>query len=361
MVVREHFSADYREARAKFRDAAAAAGARLEPFVNEVAKGPSGEILATDIAWLGPDNAARVLVTISATHGVEGFFGSGVQIGSFATGIARDLPPGTALLAIHAINPSGFAWLRRVTEENVDLNRNFVDYDRPLPRNDGYVELADAICPAEWSEAARRAAGERLDAYGAQHGAAALQRAVTGGQYTYPDGLFYGGAKPTPSRRILLHVAEKHLARARRVAVIDYHTGLGPYGHGERIVIHPPASAGLARAREWYGDAITSTALGTSASSDVVGDALTGIETALPAVEVTGVALECGVRPLRETLDALRADHWLHSHGTLDSAEGRAIKRAIRDVFYGDADDWKDMVFEQAVALQREALRGLVG
>ena len=143
--------------------------------------------------------------------------------------------------------------------------------------------------------------------------------------------------------------------------MIDYHTGLGPYGHGERIVVHAPGSAGLARARDWYGDNVTSTALGTSTSSDLIGDLITGLATALPTVEVTGIGLEYGIRPLAETIDAVRADNWLHHHGTVESGQGREIKAQIRAAFYGDADDWKDMVFGQAVDAQRCALAGLAG
>ena len=101
--------------------------------------------------------------------------------------------------------------------------------------------------------------------------------------------------------------------------------------------------------------------LGTSRSADVMGDMLTGLERALPQAEVTGMALEFGVRPWQETLDAIRADNWLHLHGSIASKQGRDIKAVMRDSFYGDAADWKDMVFEQAMYAQRRALHGLTG
>jgi hypothetical protein len=361
MGANQYFASSYAEARQKFRDAAMAAGAQLQAEANDRAQGPAGEALTTDIAWLGPADAKRVLVTVSATHGAEGFCGAGVQTGTFRSGAARDLPRGTALLAVHAINPYGFAWVRRVTEDNVDLNRNFIAFSAPLPRNDGYDLLADAICPVEWDQAALATAKARLDEYGARNGAAALQRAITGGQYSHADGIFYGGRAPGWSRRTILAIAARHLAAAERVAVIDYHTGLGPYGYGERIVTHPAGSAGFARARQWYGDNITSTSLGTSRSSEVTGDLMLGLEEALPEAEVTTMALEYGVRPLQETIDAVRADNWLHTRGRLDTPQGRDIKAMMRATFYGDADDWKDMIFEQAIDAQRRALRGLAG
>jgi hypothetical protein len=361
MPVRDYFSGDYREARRKFRDAATRAGAALASHVNPKMKGPSGEDLAADVARLGPREASRVLITISATHGAEGFCGSGAQIGSFEAGLGRELPADTALVAIHAINPYGFAWLRRVTEDNVDLNRNFVDHSAPLPRNPGYDELADAICPSEWQDAALAAARRRLEAYGSKHGAAALQFAITAGQYNHADGVFYGGGQPTWSRDTLVKIVDEHTAHARRVAVIDFHTGLGPWGYGEPIVTHAPNSPALARARQWFGDRVTSTALGNSSSADVQGDILNGIEKRHRRVDFTGLALEYGTLPLHEVLDAVRADNWLHVHGDVRSAQGREIKARVRDAFYGDKDDWKGMIFEQAITAERNALRGLAG
>ena len=152
MAAKNYYSRDYEEARQHFLDRAGAAGAALDARAHPLT-GPKGEALSTDIAWLGPSDAERVLVTISATHGVEGFCGSGAQVGWLESGLYREQPAGTAHLMIHAINPHGFAWLRRVTEDNVDLNRNFVDHDATYPENPGYEALASTLCPKEWDEA----------------------------------------------------------------------------------------------------------------------------------------------------------------------------------------------------------------
>ncbi len=94
------FSDDYGEARTKFLDAARNAGA--EPWSETLAaRGPDGAELSTDVAWLGPRDAAHVLVTISATHGVEGFFGSAVQVEWLRRSRAEPLPPGFAALHVH--------------------------------------------------------------------------------------------------------------------------------------------------------------------------------------------------------------------------------------------------------------------
>lgn len=226
MTVASYFSSDYDEARGKFLGAAASAGAEIAHIRNP-ARGPGGGELFTDTAWVGPKDAARVLVTMSATHGVEGFCGSGVQVGWFDKNLHMEMEDGFALLAIHAINPHGFAWLRRVTEDNVDLNRNFIDHNAPYPTNEGYDELHEAICPREWNDAAIAETGKVIEAYLAKHGARSLQSAISGGQYSHADGLFFGGHAHTWSHDTLLKIFADHLAKARHVAVIDYHTGLG--------------------------------------------------------------------------------------------------------------------------------------
>src|SRR6185295_899647 len=128
----------------------------------------------------GPDDAAKVVVTISATHGAEGFCGSGFQVDWLARNGAAALPRGTAALFVHAINPYGFAWLRRVTEEGNDLNRNYVDHGKPYPDNPGYDEIADLIIPRELDGPVAKEAAEKLAAYRHRVGAQAFNVALSG-------------------------------------------------------------------------------------------------------------------------------------------------------------------------------------
>ncbi len=360
MTASSYFSSDYARSRARFLDAATAAGARRGSHANP-APGPGGLALSTDTAWFGPADAKAVLVTISATHGAEGFCGSGAQTGWFESGLHRELPPEVALFAIHAINPSGFAWLRRVTEDNVDLNRNFLAHGGDYPKNQGYDELHAALCPRDWDDASLAESAQVIEAYREEHGAWVLQKAIAGGQYNHADGIFYGGNAETWSRGAMVRILRENLSGARRVAVIDYHTGLGPRGHGERICVHQPESDGLARAEDWYNGDVTSPYLGSSVSTELHGVNTLGMEEALPGAELTAIAIEYGTLPTEQVKLALRADNWLHLYGEPGSVKGRAIKDQIREAFYQDADDWKDMVWDRAVETQRLAIAGLAG
>jgi hypothetical protein len=301
-----------------------------------------------------------VVYAQSGTHGVEGFCGSGIQVGWLEQRLHRELPVDTALLLAHAMNPYGFAWQRRVTEDNIDLNRNFIDHAGDYPVNEGYETLRDAICPADWSDEGRQAADGVLMSYARDHGEMALQSAISSGQYGDADGVFYGGRAETWSNRTLTELLRRHAGHVRHVAFIDLHTGLGPYGVGEIMNNHGPGEPGFDRVIQWFGGEATSVNAGSSSSPPVSGDTTLGVVRALPRAEVTGVTLEYGTVSLREVFEAVRADNWLHVHGDLRTPTGRAIKAQIRSAFYPDKDDWKRMVFERSVDVLRRSLAGLV-
>jgi hypothetical protein len=358
MSANAFFARDYSGARALFLEAAKPHAARLRTLRHPL-RGPQGEQLFCDAAWVGPTDATRVLVTISSTHGIEGFCGSGAQTSWFRTGEVRELPPGLAQLHIHAINPHGFAWLRRVNEDNVDLNRNFVPHIGPYPENPGYETMAAALNPPEWTQAAQAATKQQLEAYAKRHGRAAWQAAVSGGQYTHPDGIFFGGHAPTWSHRMLATLFRDWLARARHVAIVDFHTGLGPRGYGELIWALPAGQSGFERAVQWYGPDVTSPDAGTSTSAVLSGTNGEGFVRFLPQAELTAIALEYGTIDLADVLDAVRADNWLHNHADLAGEESRRIKLQMREAFAPADPAWREAVWARAEEILRKTGFGL--
>lgn len=367
-----YFSKGYSEARRKFREVARAVGGEAVAH-HQPAPGPddataeaSGlprvdrdEPLSTDIAWLGPRDARRLLLAQSGTHGVEAFCGSGIQIGWLCSGRHRKLPPDTAMLLIHAINPHGFAWQRRVNEDNVDLNRNFVGHGGGYPANEGYEQLRDSICPREWTPESRAAADKVLFDYRDQHGAMALQGAIMSGQYSHADGVFYGGRRASWSQTTLATILDRFGRRVQEVGFIDLHTGLGPHGYGEIISNHESDRAALARVRDWYGSEVTTSEDGTSSSAPILGDINNGVASAMPQANVTGITLEYGTVPIEQVVNSVRADNWLHIHGRPASDQGREIKQEIRGAFYPETDEWKQLVYERSVDVLERTLDGL--
>ncbi len=359
---REFFSRDYADARGRFIGAADAAGLAVERHRNEAVRGPRGEELTTDVVRIGPADADTVVFASSGTHGVEGFCGSGVQVGWLKEGVHSEIPGGVALVLIHAINPHGFAHERRVNEDNVDLNRNFRDHATPPPHNAPYAEIHAHLIPRDWEGDARKAADIAILDYIAKRGQRTFQAAVSTGQWEYPDGLFYGGTAPVWSNRLWRRLIRAHAGGARRIVHLDFHTGLGAYGDCEVIFgLNTVAAADLARARAWWGKVTNTAAEGESLSAPVQGVNPGALVEEAPGAEVTAVALEYGVVPVMDTLFALRADHWLYSRGNGDTSTelGRAIKRQIRGAFYGESDDWYERIRAKGTEVLRQAFKGL--
>lgn len=359
MQVNQYFSADYQQARRAFVDAALAAGGNVESFLNPASE-QGGEQLFTDIALLGPEDAENILVLMSGTHGVEGFGGSGVQVGLLREDISGRLQPNTGLVMIHAVNPYGFANLRRFNEDNVDLNRNFVDHCQSYPENQEYDQLADIIAPRTLSAYTDVSSALSILWYRLRYGSARLQHAVTHGQYSHPQGLFYGGRFATWSNRRLHEIAERYLAGAARVIVIDLHTGLGPYAYGEVILNDPEDAPAYQRAVTWWGEErVKSTIKGESVSAHLSGTVKVAFSRMLPDTEVTAVGLEFGTLPPMDVFKAIRAENWLCHHGGPDHADAIKIKQQLLRAFYPDDELWKCKVWEQGRLVVEQALANL--
>ena len=353
-----HFAASYAEARAGFLAAAKRHGLQVETALNPL-EGAQGEDLATDTVLLGAADAESLLVVTSGTHGVEGFCGSGCQRALLDDDdMAKRLEAaGVAVLLVHAVNPYGFSHLRRVNEDNVDMNRNFREFADTTELNPAYAQVHDLLLPAEWppTEANRAAIFAAIG----KMGMPAFQSAVSAGQRSHKEGLFYCGNAATWSNKTIRSLLKKHGAGRNRIGWIDIHTGLGPHGHGEKIFAGANDAAELARAKAWWGADVMSYYEGKSASAEVQGSMVMSIYAECPQAEVTGMGLEFGTVPFEDVLSALRGDHWLAIHPDAAPARADAIRSAIRDAFYIDAGEWKAMVLGQSRTAVLQSVLGL--
>jgi hypothetical protein len=351
----DHFPHDYREARNAFIQACEAADLGVTSRLNAAIKGADEKPLFLDTTIIGARDATKALLMISATHGVEGYFGSAVQTGLLREGIAA--PKGTKIVMLHALNPFGFSWDRRVNEDNTDINRNFIDFKNP-PKNPPYDELADAIILPGITPEEMKRANAKLRAYSDKHGAMALQAAISTGQYNRPDGIYYGGAQESWSAKALKDVFREELKDVKKLTVIDFHTGLGKHGAAELIVEDAPGSAAYKRAKAMWGERVLSSESGESVSPPLHGtvdQAVAGW--AKNNFELTYAALEVGTKPSREVFTALRRDNWLCLNAKPNDPAWHTVKRELRDAFYPDTTEWKRMVWAHAMA----AVKGTLG
>ncbi len=363
----QYYPADYRQARANLLNILEKQTGLLEhEAIRHAVPGAAEEPLFTDIVWLGRKDADNVLFLISATHGVEGFAGSAIQYDVLQQLSKTALPDKLAVVIIHALNAWGFSHQRRVNEDGIDLNRNVVDFDSsPDEERLGgvsYSTLANFLIPPDndWNTA-----NQQLLHFTQTHGEATFRSTVTRGQYTHPTALFYGGNKPSFSRQLIERKLTEWQLDQRQVLVLDIHTGLGPFGHGELICDHPADSPASRKARQWFGPLVSIPESGDSCSIP-----LTGLMDYLwhAAMRADGMylTLEYGTYSVMRMLEVLRRDHWLYAQAGNDlpdfsAREAQTIRAELREFFNPDSALWRESVLFRARHIIRTGWQRLLG
>lgn len=353
------FSESYSQARNKFIQASGKIGGVIESYIHPL-QGPDNGTLAIDVTLLGAADAKTFLVISSGTHGVEGFAGSAIQTGALRESLLTQLSPRTAVLMIHAINPYGFAYLRRYNENNVDLNRNFVDHNKPYPLNPGYEVLANILTPSSLSFSDDIKAYWKILRYWLKHDMVQLRSAVSSGQFNHHDGLFFGGHAPAWSNVTIRRIFEKYLGQAEQVIFLDIHTGLGECGAAEVITNERKETGSYQRAVKIWGDLVKTTRSGESLSTHVHGPIKLAIPKMAPNAEVTAATLEFGTVNRRAVLWSLRAENWLLNQGKKNHPAAADIKADLLNAFYPTDEEWRKKIWLQGKSAIEMAL-GYIG
>lgn len=356
------FKLSYREARSGLMDRLD----RLPPQLVQThqswkhpLKGPHHEDLELDWFFLSQHTTpANVLILISATHGTEGFTGSAIQ--SYIVEELADLLTENSdlgVILIHALNPWGFAWIRRYDHEGIDINRNFIDFDADPMADENYKELHEALFKLPYNNIS-----EVIKHYQQTWGEDTFTEIITRGQYQTPGGLFFGGTNKSWSRMVLEEACQTSvLSDAKQIAIIDLHTGLGPYGYGEVINDHTPATPGFDFAKQWYG---------ANAQSPLLGESYSAPKTGLldyhwhSLLDNRGcfVTLEFGTYRMQDLLTTLIEEHrYQHS---LQADQTRNIDheevKNLFNFFYPQDTVWKELVLFRASQIVGLAVKGLL-
>lgn len=350
----DNFSETYHEAREKLLTACQDGWAH-EAMRHPLAC-PKGRPIFTDILWRGPQDAERVLVLCSGTHGVEGFTGSALQH-QFATGTTA-LPDGMAVMLIHAVNPFGFAHLRRVNEDNIDLNRNFVDFSQGRPENAAYATIDALVNPTEWSVEIASGIASGIADIRAKTPYLEFLKMISGGQYDFPRGIQYGGSGPCWSRRTMEAAWQARLSHARLVVQIDIHTGLGPSGEGVLMMAADDHEPHKAITADWFGPMMVTRRPANRVETILGGYMNAGLEQALGGW-IMPMTLEYGTEPGETVMMTMIEDNWLTHHGDPASAQGREVKQRILRAFYPSAPEWRGKILARGEEVIRKAVAGM--
>ena len=198
--------------------------------------------LTMDIIEILPKNNKNLLWISTGLHGIEGFIGNFV-LQEFVDHIVSEIDlNNTHVVLIHGINPYGMLHKRKVNENNIDLNRNFVNSFSDLPINNGYENLKSLLLPKKLGS---NLFLEKMKFYMSAvsalftYSASSIREACLVGQYSYGTGFYYGGEQAAKSTRILMSLLDTYMETPYEKRIfLDVHTGYGP--KNQMMIINSP-------------------------------------------------------------------------------------------------------------------------
>jgi hypothetical protein len=254
------------------------------------------------------------------------------------------------------LNPYGFAYVRRPNEDNVDPNRNFLTEGESYAGSPpGYAELNGLLnpeCPPSALEPFRIKALLAI----ARMGLPALKQAIAGGQFDYPRGLFYGGARPTRTNEVLAANLGRWVQGCDEVVHLDYHTGLGPSATYKLLIDFPLSDRQRSRLVERFGPDSFELCDPTLTSYHVRGGFDRWCMAQVPGCEYLHLCAEFGTYGPIQVLGGLRAENQAHHWGNpTDRATARAKER-LKELFCPASPHWRSRCYETGAGLVEKAI-----
>jgi predicted deacylase len=346
MLVNDCFSPDYYTARKCFCEQATTLDWRQESHLIR-------EDLSIDVAistYL--PNRPTILVT-SGVHGGEGFFGSAVQLALLESG---SLATNINWVFIHALNPYGFANLRRCNEDNIDLNRNFLlpgeEYQGSSPiyskisplLNPEHIGKIDLFVP------------KMLGAI-AKYKLANIWQAVAEGQYDFPKGLFFGGQAASKTQQILQEHLPQWIGGSENILHLDFHTGLGKWGTYKLLMDTVVAPAELQELQTHFGAESVLAIDGGKKKYQVRGNIGQWTRQLLQPRNYNYLCAEFGTYSFAKVLMMLRQENYIHNWLAATDPVYLRTKEQMKEIFCPESDQWRSMVIAKSMALVAQADR----
>ena len=281
------------------------------------AKGSHEEELTIDIAVVGSLESEKMLISSSGVHGVEGYPGSAIQLSIIDEMKKTIMFSDVCIIFIHSINPYGMSWLRRVNENNVDLNRNFLEKHEGEP--EGY-KLIDKFVnapglPKKFDPTFYIQGIQLLVRYGFTN----IKQWFAQGQYTRPKSLQYGGDKLQEGPSLILEWLKKNLQKTKEIFAIDLHTGLGPSGFDTILIPEDISEEKYKLLISLFDSHVTSLDPVKGVGYKITGDIHAGLVSEFPSINWICITQEFGTFKPMSVLKSLRSENkWTNFNNEKD-------------------------------------------
>ncbi len=307
--------------------------------------------LTIDFCYIpAKDTTLKLLVINSGIHGIEGFVGSAVQQMLMQELLQPEMLSEIGVLLVHGMNAWGFKNERRVSENNIDLNRNYgVDPSLFNTKNDGFAALYDMLTPkGKLNMGNIKNRFFMLTAINqiARKGMPALLQAFAQGQYQFPEAIYFGGNGFEQQVATMTSVLQEKAANYQTVFTIDFHTGFG-----ERGVLHlfpnPVNDPVIKQKMETIFEGYRIDWGNSDQFYTVSGQFCEFVGAILPGKTSIPMVMEFGTLNTGSTVGAVKSAHISivenqgFQYGYKSESDRQKVKAEYYDMFYPSSEKWR--------------------
>jgi len=349
----DYYSASYDEARTAFRQATSGLSSYYEGIECKSIKVPSkvDTALYVDMCYIPPKGESqKLLIMTSGLHGVEGYTGSALQLLFLEKMKEMHGVEDMGFLFIHAMNPYGFKYHRKATENNVDLNRNCVLTPEQFEtQNTGFTQIYDMLTPSGkvgvnslWNRSFHLVAINKI----IRKGMPVLRQAALQGQYDYPEGIYYGSKDYEPQVKLVMPEIKKYINRYATVLNVDLHTGYGERGQLHLFIDRPDDEA----VEQGIESIFQGQEIDWSEGADfytINGEYVGLVAAQADSALVIPMLIEFGTMNSQETFGSLKSIHIMicenqgFNHGFKNDKSEQKVKRDMLELYAPTSEAWR--------------------
>lgn len=327
---------------------------------------PTDDSLWVDHAYLpARKEPERLFVIISGVHGLEGYAGSAIQsmfIREFLPKIDRNQ---TGIFLVHALNPFGYKYHRRGTENHVNLNRNcsskpdLFQFQNPQSLHLSQTFIPHAPVDSTICHLVKSQSEKNQKMYFGDVSSDEFIKAVGIGQFVRPDALEYGGKQPEPQIQALIDALKAYIPQYKDIVLLDLHTGLGFRGRLHLLTGDVEGSVDASLFEELFDPELDSSVYDfTSSDTDGFYKTLGATNNLFPEIansqqRVCALTMEFGTIGHDKAGQLESLNQWLLEHqglfyGYADAQLEAKIKQNYLEKFFPSDPEWKKTVLATA-------------
>ncbi|WP_171051819.1 M14 family metallopeptidase [Alteribacter natronophilus] len=361
-----YFSNTYEESRAGFREKLSEVkrywpDAGLETYyIGSREDDNTTDIIAADAI----EETKDLIIITTGEHGVEGFTGSAVLQLFIEEYLPEINHKTTGIRLVHAVNPWGMRNFRRVTESNIDLNRNYIKNWGEVTGSvdQTYAREKELFVPAEPLENVRSCKEElhsRLnEAFTTEE--LADFKDTPSGQHEYRTGVFYGGKDWDEPAQELKSRYLNWVREYDHPLHMDIHSGGGP--KDELTLIFTEAES---RSEDRLQEDLSYSHVMKSASEDIYGDSnlymQERVQEDFPGKKTVVCLFEFGtigesVNDLIFCTRTMINENRLYFQGARKKEVREEVNMDFARLFYPSREEWRKQVIDKG----REGLEAVL-